>query len=159
MFDVFSFFLIYCNLRYFYKFKQGTGKTSTLIEIILQVYCHVPNSKILIATQSNHAANVVATRLIAGMPNIGNNLLRMVSNSALDRKTLPRELHKYSASVLHANADPDANCDPCDIEYDDMPKDVRRNCRVSFLKDFKIVIGTCVGLGILFNRYLQKLLV
>lgn len=129
---------------------QGTGKTSTLIEIVLQIYANKPNSKILIATQSNHAANVVATRLVEANLDIGSNMLRLVSNAVLDRKTLPQGLHKFSASVMHSNID---NLDhEDDVNYDDMPKDVRRNCRLDYLKKFQIIIGTCVGLGILFNR-------
>lgn len=110
----------------------------------------MPNSKILIATQSNHAANVVATRLISCKQDIGSNMLRLVSNSVLDRKGLPKELFKYSASVMHANAEQYDDGD--EVAYEDIPKDVKRNCRLNYLKDFKIIIGTCVGLGILFNR-------
>lgn len=47
---------------------QGTGKTSTLIEIILQVLKNVNDSKILVATQSYAAANILASRLIKGNP-------------------------------------------------------------------------------------------
>lgn len=120
------------------------------------MYTHVPNCKILIATQSNHAANVVATRLVACKPDIGKDMLRLVSNAVLDRRSLPTELHKYSASVLHANADTEADMEN-EIEYDDIPKDVKRNCRLNYLKDFKIIVGTCVGLGILFNRYFESI--
>lgn len=35
----------------------GTGKTSTLVETILQIYTHLPESRMLIATQSNSAGN------------------------------------------------------------------------------------------------------
>lgn len=138
-------------MQYFFSSSnfQGTGKTSTLIEIILQIYEHVPNCKILIATQSNHAANVVATRLVSCKSDIGSDMLRLVSNSVLDRKSLPKELHKFSASVMHANAE---QYDYDDVSYDDIPQDVKRNCRLNYLKNFKIIVGTCVGLGILFNR-------
>lgn len=131
-------------------YSQGTGKTSTLIEIICQLYTHVPNCKILIATQSNHAANVVASRLIACKPDVGDDMLRLVSNAVLDRKSLPKELHKFSASVLHSMVENPQIDDT--VEYSDIPKNVKRNCDLSYLKNFKIIIGTCVGLGILFNR-------
>lgn len=128
----------------------GTGKTSTLIEIILQTLQHVPNCKILIATQSNNAANVVSARLIERNHDIGNNMVRLVSNAVLDRKNLPEELHRFSASVLHARADI-VDLDD-ETSYDDIPKEVKRNCRLDYLKQFKIIVGTCVGLGILFER-------
>lgn len=114
------------------------------------MYTHVPDAKILIATQSNHAANVVATRLIACNPTMGSKLVRLVSNAVLDRKTLPKELHAFSASVLHSSA-PEVDEDD-EVNYDDIPKDVKRNLHLNYLKDFKVIIGTCVGLGILFNR-------
>lgn len=113
----------------------------------------MPNCKILIATQSNHAANVVATRLVACHSDIGTDMLRLVSNAVLDRKSLPKELHKFSASVMHSNAE---NFVGDEANYDDIPKDVKRNCRLSYLKNFKVIVGTCVGLGILFNRYSSK---
>lgn len=39
-----------------------------------------------------------------------------------------------------------------EVNYDDIPKEVKRNCRLNYLKNFKVIVGTCVGLGILFNR-------
>lgn len=119
-----------------------------MIEIISQISTHLPDCKILVATQSNQAANLIATRLITDMPKIGNELLRLVCNAALDREDLPIELHKFSASVQHPNV---PRMDDDSI-YDDIPKDIRRNCNLSFLKGFKIIVGTCVGLGVLFNR-------
>lgn len=110
----------------------------------------MPNCKILIATQSNHAANVVASRLIQHNEEIGSDMLRLVSNALLDRKSLPKDLHKFSASILHSNAELVEQDD--DVNYDDIPKDVKRNCRLQYLKNFKIIVGTCVGMGILFNR-------
>lgn len=110
----------------------------------------MPNCKILIATQSNHAANVVATRLVSCNPDIGSDMLRLISNAMLDRQKLPKELHKFSASVLHAHAE-DIDEDD-EVFYADIPKNVKRNCHLSYLKKFRIIVGTCVGLGILFNR-------
>lgn len=72
-----------------------------MIEIILQVAQHVKNARILVATQSNHAANVVSGRLISNNPNIAPMLLRLVSNAVLDKKGLPKHLHKVSGSVLN----------------------------------------------------------
>lgn len=124
---------------------KGTGKTSTVIEIILQVFTHVSDSKILVATQSNTAANVVASQLVKEHPEISKSMLRLVSNAVLDRKTLPNDLHKYSASIRNRNIDEH-------IVNDITEGGINKNCELDYIKDFKIVIGTCVGLGILFGR-------
>lgn len=124
---------------FFFSFflKLGTGKTYVLIEIILQLAKHLPNSKIMIATQSNTAANVVATRLIAANQDIGDKLIRIVSKAAIGKKSLPKELQKYSASVIHN-----------ELEEDDDADDNRR-LTLDHLKAYQIVVGTCVGLGII----------
>lgn len=129
---------------------QGTGKTSTLIEIILQLYTHAKNCKILVATQSNHAANIIATRLIASNSNISENLIRVVSNVVLDRKSLPDNLHKFSCSVQHTYIEEDDI-----VEYENS-KNVKRNMQLEYLKNYKIVIGTCVALGVMFGRYFRE---
>ncbi|CAD7012023.1 unnamed protein product [Ceratitis capitata] len=41
----------------------GTGKTTTIVEAILQIYIHEPNSRILITTSSNSACDTVALKL------------------------------------------------------------------------------------------------
>lgn len=124
--------------------SQGTGKTSTVIEIILQVFTHVEGSKILVATQSNTAANVVASQLVREYPEISKCMVRLVSNAVLDRKTLPDELHKYSASIRNKNIDENV--------VHDIDGGINKNCELDYIKDFTIVIGTCVGLGIMFGR-------
>lgn len=50
-------YLIIINTMFSVFGPPGTGKTATLVETILQVYTHLPESRILIATQSNSAAN------------------------------------------------------------------------------------------------------
>lgn len=74
---------------------------------------HVKNSHIVVATQSNHAANVVSSRLITKNPEIASNLLRLVSNVVLDRKSLPKNLFKVSGSVLNTVINDD---DPFEFE-------------------------------------------
>lgn len=120
----------------------GTGKTYALIEIILQLIHHLPNSNILVATQSNNAANIIAARLIAENSDIGNIMVRVVSKSVVDKNKLPKELQKFSASIIH-NDIGDQDEDECDRET------IR--IKLASLKQYRIVIGTCVGLGVIAN--------
>eukprot|EP00095_Tigriopus_kingsejongensis_P010515 maker-scaffold45_size475391-snap-gene-1.17 protein:Tk10515 transcript:maker-scaffold45_size475391-snap-gene-1.17-mRNA-1 annotation:"helicase mov-10" len=57
----------------------GTGKTSTVIEAILQVLQNDPKAKVLAAAPSNSAADLIAERLIRSTP--ASNVLRIYSLS------------------------------------------------------------------------------
>ncbi len=46
----------------------GTGKTVTIVESIKQVWKNFPDSRIIVATPSNSAADLVSTRLLADVP-------------------------------------------------------------------------------------------
>jgi helicase MOV-10 len=46
----------------------GTGKTSTIVETICQLWKIVPNSRILVTAQSNSACDEITTRLIQILP-------------------------------------------------------------------------------------------
>lgn len=127
----------------------GTGKTSTLVELILQIYTHVEDARILIATQSNTAANVVASRLVKINPDICTKMLRLVSNAVLDKNSLPNELHKYSASIRNRDVDENLLIDANECTENGIGK----NRNLEYVRDFKIVIGTCVGLGVINGRY------
>lgn len=122
--------------------RSGTGKTYALIEIILQLVHYLPKAKILVATQSNNAANIIAARLIAANIDIGDEMLRVVSKSVVDKKKLPKDLQKYSASIMHGEIDhqDEEECDAGSIRV-----------KMDHLKRFRIIIGTCVGLGAIAN--------
>jgi superfamily I DNA and/or RNA helicase len=55
----------------------GTGKTTTLVEAILQVWRQKPNSKIVVAAPSNTAADLLASKLMRHVPK--EEILRPVS--------------------------------------------------------------------------------
>lgn len=77
----------------------GTGKTVTLVEIILQITRLIPHSRILIGTPSNSAADLIALRLIAtGILKPGD-LVRLVSYKVAMEEKIPIELIPYCATV------------------------------------------------------------
>lgn len=124
---------------------KGTGKTYVLIEIVQQLLHHSPNAKILIATQSNTAANIIAARLVEKHRDTASTILRVMSKSVSDKKMkFPTNLHKYCASIKREDA--------ADIErYDGELEDNQRRITIKLdeLIKFRVIIGTCVGLGIL----------
>uniref|UniRef100_A0A3P9MID8 RNA helicase n=1 Tax=Oryzias latipes TaxID=8090 RepID=A0A3P9MID8_ORYLA len=82
----------------------GTGKTITLIEVILQVYHFLPNSRILVCTPSNSAADLICTRLhYSGF--LENGSLARVNAFSRDTESLPEVLRPYAKAgedIRHA---------------------------------------------------------
>ncbi|KAM9753147.1 RNA helicase Mov10l1 [Menidia menidia] len=73
----------------------GTGKTITLIEVILQVYHFLPGSRVLVCTPSNSAADLICIRLHAsGFLDAGG--LARVNASCRDNESIPEVLRPYS---------------------------------------------------------------
>lgn len=115
-------------LPFFFQSKcTGTGKTTTLQEIILQILTLFKHSKILIATQSNSAANLITQRLVESKQVNTSNLLRLIS-------------YRYSC---RENVILDDIVDYCKI-IDDLQGDKKLNYfqRLEQVKQFRIVIST-----------------
>ncbi|XP_041851865.1 RNA helicase Mov10l1 [Melanotaenia boesemani] len=73
----------------------GTGKTITLIEVILQVYHFLPGSRILVCTPSNSAADLICIRLHGSGFLDAASLVR-VNASCRDKESIPEMLQRYS---------------------------------------------------------------
>lgn len=96
----------------------------------------------IVATQSNSAANLIVRLLIASGLIDPENLLRVVSHNTVERQNVPKELHKYSATIeLDNMAD----------EMKTTNTGLRLGLKSAHLKRYKIVVGTCAGLGKMFN--------
>lgn len=77
----------------------GTGKTVTLIETILQLLRLMPDSRILVGTPSNSAADVLAMRLIdSGLLKPGD-LIRYVAHKCVLDNSIPAKLVPYCATA------------------------------------------------------------
>lgn len=92
------------------SFSLGTGKTTTLTEIILQILTNIENSSILITTQSNSAADLIVQRLIKFDQVNCNNLLRIVSIKHFQKKgVLPDDIKDYTYTVDDLLPDSESN--------------------------------------------------
>lgn len=72
----------------------GTGKTSTIVETIAQIWTLKPHAKILITAPSNFACDEIALRLLKYIP--AEDLYRLYSKSAAQSKKINSELHVIS---------------------------------------------------------------
>uniref|UniRef100_A0A8C4HGL1 RNA helicase n=1 Tax=Dicentrarchus labrax TaxID=13489 RepID=A0A8C4HGL1_DICLA len=83
----------------------GTGKTITLIEAILQVYHHLPSSRVLVCTPSNSAADLICVRLHhSGFLHAAS--LARVNASCRQEESIPEVLRQYSRAgedIRHAS--------------------------------------------------------
>lgn len=106
-------------------FLLGTGKTTTLTEIILQILTNIQNSNILITTQSNSAANLIVQRLVQFNEVNTDNLWRLISiNYARKGGVLPDDIRDYACTVDEL------------LPNDD---DSNVNARLSSAKRFRVV--------------------
>ncbi|XP_077294325.1 putative RNA helicase armitage [Arctopsyche grandis] len=118
----------------------GTGKTMTLIEVILQIVTLLPNSRLLIATPSNSAANSLCERLIKCGKFHPGFLIRLVSMSHIAGGGLPDHLKPFCAT-LNVSLE---NSNQSKFRTSD---GIRFECSKSFIGRHRITIGTCVCLG------------
>ncbi|XP_077567431.1 RNA helicase Mov10l1 [Stigmatopora nigra] len=104
----------------------GTGKTITLIEVILQVYHFLPSARILVCTPSNSAADLICLRLHASGHLHAASMARINASSRQD-KNIPDSLRTY------AKAGEDLG-------------------RASF---HRVVVSTCSSAGMFYNLGIQ----
>lgn len=115
----------------------GTGKTTTLIEIILQVFTQMPNSRILVAAHSNSAANLILSQLLEH-DFVHENIVRVLGVCYQEKNIIGVELHPYCVSVDTLKSELTEKNSKCNIR---ILEDLRP------LAPYRIVIGTCIGLG------------
>lgn len=72
----------------------GTGKTVTLVEAVLQVYENIPQSRIIICTPSNSAADLVAQRIIENNIIDVSDMIRLNSYQRRE-ETIPEFIKPY----------------------------------------------------------------
>lgn len=110
--------------------QTGTGKTTTLTELILQIIVNIKDSRVVVATQSNSAANVIAQRLARFESVNSKTTLRLISrNYAAKLSTAPEGIEEIEDFVK---------------QIDDLLPSTKPNYHkcLATLRNYKIVIGT-----------------
>ncbi|KAG9018818.1 hypothetical protein FRB90_009288 [Tulasnella sp. 427] len=111
----------------------GTGKTTTLVEAIQQLYARDNDVRILACAPSNSAADNIATRL----KNVGrSNLLRLNATSREYETLEPPELKQFHSDFGLTGMDPELGV--MRFHYPTLEA----------VKKFKIVVTTCVTAGV-----------
>ncbi|XP_026759313.2 probable RNA helicase armi [Galleria mellonella] len=127
----------------------GTGKTITVIETILQILTLLPDSRILVATPSNSAANLITERLVEYKNVLPNSIIRLIANYLLDSDNIPDSIKPYCATLDIARENT--------AKSKHIVKDgVNINCSTSYIGRHRVTIGTCCCLGTLAQMGLPK---
>lgn len=117
----------------------GTGKTVTVVEAILQLHHLLPESRILVATPTNSAADLIAERLLDSGNLQEGDFLRLVGLNYLEQGRLTASLTPYTATPSFR-----------DLNDDDASFDVQTFNRQE-ISEFRIIVGTIGCLGVLYN--------
>lgn len=123
----------------------GTGKSSTLIEAVLQIFDNVKDSKILIATPSNSGANLICESLLRHRNFQPEQLIRLHSFNSLVRADgqIDDEIIDHSAMV-DTSYPGMANEDKGDDDNIYLP-----TVLLSDVVKYRVVITTCTLMGAL----------
>ncbi|XP_034251738.1 probable RNA helicase armi [Thrips palmi] len=122
----------------------GTGKTMTLVETILQIYSLMADSRILIATPSNSAANLIAERLLDSKLLQPGDLTRLVAHHLVLEGKIPPRLLPYSATVELDSSD------------DEPILTGTKRLNNDLIMRHRVIIGTCVALGQMMSLSLSR---
>lgn len=119
----------------------GTGKTITIVETILQILSHLPDSRILVATPSNSAANLLTERLLEYRNNFSQSIVRLIANHLIGSDSLPEAIKPFCATL-------DITTERTGQSNKYVNSDgINLNCRTSFVGRHRVTIGTCYCLG------------
>ncbi|XP_031620901.1 probable RNA helicase armi [Contarinia nasturtii] len=118
----------------------GTGKTSTLAEIILQLY-KKGSTRLIVAAPSNSAANLI-TKLLADCGALkAGEFARIVSQNAIEREQIPDELRPHCMTVDIAA--PRSTAEP----QNPFENGIRVQCNSQVISLHRILISTCNTFG------------
>uniref|UniRef100_A0A2H1X2J2 RNA helicase n=1 Tax=Spodoptera frugiperda TaxID=7108 RepID=A0A2H1X2J2_SPOFR len=128
----------------------GTGKTVTVVETLLQIITLIPDSRILVATPSNSAANLITERLLQYRKLFSSSIIRLIANYMIDSENIPDVVKPYCA-VLNIAREKTSMSHHAIVE-----NGINMNVPSSYVGRYRVTIGTCNCLGTLALMELHK---
>ncbi|KAH8255162.1 hypothetical protein KR038_003242 [Drosophila bunnanda] len=129
------------NMPYVIFGPPGTGKTMTLVEVILQLADTIPRARILVGTPSNSSADLITKSIIKSNVLKEDDFIRLVSYNQIDKELIPPELIKYCATVdIGATGS-------CENGMLITPTGLKMRCQMVFFKHHRVIISTNSTLG------------
>ena len=129
------------NMPYIIFGPPGTGKTITLVEVILQLVKNLPSSRLLVGAPSNSSADLITTRLIESGNLCAGDFIRLVSQNQIEKELVPEHLLKYCATIDIAASG------TCNDEMIITESGLKLKCQMKFLGRHRVTISTCSTLG------------
>lgn len=126
---------------YLIRGPPGTGKTTTLAEIVVQLASHVEGAKILVCTQSNSAANLILSKLIETRRFTKSEMVRLIGMNVFSSDSVPPELRPYCGTT-HSPIPTALN-----VPVEEYQRGIRVGLDLIEISEYQVVISTCGTLG------------
>lgn len=125
----------------------GTGKTMTVIESILQISKLIPQSRIIIATPSNSAADLILDLIINSGKFLPGDFIRLVSYNFIERDCI-KECHAKYCATVDISLD---NGKERTSSYRENSNGMKINVSKTLIGKHKIIISTQNSIGLLMH--------
>ncbi|KAH8239207.1 hypothetical protein KR032_001787 [Drosophila birchii] len=129
------------NLPYVIFGPPGTGKTMTLVEVLLQLAENVPGARILVGTPSNSSADLITRRVIESHVLPQGDFVRLVSFNQIEKDMIPPELMSYCATVDIGST---GSCPDSMVVTE---SGLKLRCQMKFIGRHRVTISTNATLG------------
>ncbi|XP_017029857.2 probable RNA helicase armi [Drosophila kikkawai] len=129
------------NLPYVIFGPPGTGKTMTLVEVLLQLAENVPGARVLVGTPSNSSADLITKRVIESNVLPQGDFVRLVSFNQIEKEMIPPELMSYCATVDIGTSG------TCADSMVITESGLKLRCQMKFIGRHRVTISTNTTLG------------
>uniref|UniRef100_A0A182JB91 RNA helicase n=1 Tax=Anopheles atroparvus TaxID=41427 RepID=A0A182JB91_ANOAO len=118
----------------------GTGKTITTVELIHQLVLNAPDCRLIVATPSNSAADLITERLTSVLS--ARDFIRLVGANQVERDLIPPHLTEHYAMVDIAE-------DGTSMGGEPVAEPRLRKFQAKHIKERRVTISTCSTVGML----------